>query len=342
MEEKKRRADGRAGTKFPKPSEDRSVFITGVSGQLGYYVANEFDSRGFYVYGMVQPHVGSHQLGMGEVDVVKKELPFVHMLPGDLTDASSLFTCMNTARPDIVVHLAAMSVPWIAAQLPLVMLDTNVRGTWMLAEAAAWVNRGKMKFVYASSDAILMKDPGMYGVSKKLAHEYVQAMRSPLMMASNAILSNCESPRKSSGVVKAICEEAVRIKMWLDKGNDPLKLRMNNLSARRDWSHSRDVARAIRLIAEYDHGSGLDCVVASGKLNTVKDVLDVAFSAVGIDDWNPYVTVGGDDVNDGLPQPDTTKIRSLGWKPEFDFKQTIEDIVWSWADRLGLKMKSPA
>jgi len=178
-----------------------------------------------------------------------------------------------------------------------------------------------------------MSPDGVYAVSKAMAHLYVQSLRSVYVRASNAILSNSESERKSTGVVTAICSEAASIKHCLDMGQEPSPLRLRTLESKRDWSHSADVANAIVRLSDLPHG--LDVRIASGKMHTVRDVVDVAFSFLGLPNWKPYVIVDTDrSDDDDPPEAETWKLRSMGWSPKYDFKGMVERIVGAHAEKL--------
>jgi len=74
-----------------------------------------------------------------------------------------------------------------------------------------------------------------------------------------------------------------------------------------------------------------DYVVATGETHSVREMVELAFSAVGIDDWERYVVT-----DDRFTRPtevdllvgDATKARErLGWKPTVGFNELIERMV---------------
>ena len=88
------------------------VLITGVSGQLGYYLAQACEKAGAEVFDIVQPQAGVHLLGGTE-----KELLFVHVVDGDQCDVRSLLRIKEEVKPDVVFALGALSVPAYASYL---------------------------------------------------------------------------------------------------------------------------------------------------------------------------------------------------------------------------------
>ena len=74
-----------------------------------------------------------------------------------------------------------------------------------------------------------------------------------------------------------------------------------------------------------------DYVIATGKSHSVRDLLQVAFHHVGIDNWQPYVV---QDERFFRPADvavlvgDATKAHTeLGWSPTVEFQQLIEMMV---------------
>lgn len=84
-----------------------------------------------------------------------------------------------------------------------------------------------------------------YGCAKLFAYSIVRNYRVAYkLFASNGILFNHESPRRASNFVTSkIIKNAVLISQGkLDK------LELGNLDSQRDWGHSKDYVRAMRLI----------------------------------------------------------------------------------------------
>jgi GDPmannose 4,6-dehydratase len=79
------------------------------------------------------------------------------------------------------------------------------------------------------------------------------------------------------------------------------------------------------------HDEPGDYVVATGEVRTVRDVVARAFAAVGIDDWDPYVTSNAEFVRPTEARVlagDATRAREvLGWKPEVSFDELVENMV---------------
>ncbi len=78
--------------------------------------------------------------------------PDLSVLEGDIRDARLVNLAMVRARPEAVVHLAARAGVRPSLLEPELYLDVNVRGTWMVLDAAQRV--GADQFVFASSSSV--------------------------------------------------------------------------------------------------------------------------------------------------------------------------------------------
>ena len=140
----------------------------------------------------------------------------------------------------------------------------------------------------------------------------------------NVIVSN--SPRRGERfVTRKIVRAACRIKLGLQK-----HLTLGNLSALRDWGHSKDYVKAIWMILQADKPD--DFVVSTGEYHSVEDFLHLIFKKL---DLNIEKHVKYDK---RLERPnevpallgDSTKIRTeLGWKPEYSFDALVEEMITS-------------
>ena len=84
-------------------------------------------------------------------------------------------------------------------------------------------------------------------------------------------------------MTRKITRAAARIKHGLDK-----KLYLGNLDAKRDWGFAGDYVEAMWLMLQQDKPD--DYVVATGETHSVRELLDVAFGALGLD-WKKYVEI---------------------------------------------------
>ena len=170
-----------------------------------------------------------------------------------------------------------------------------------------------------------------YGCAKvfgfNIIHNYRNAYK---LHASNGILFNHESPRRGSNfVTNKVVKTAVSIKLGLED-----KLELGNMDAYRDWGHSKDYIKAMHLILQQDQPG--DWVVATGQTRSVRDMCEYVFSKLGLD-YKKYVVQNQKFLRpEELPylKGDSTRIRELGWKPEYTFESMMDEMIDYWTNIL--------
>jgi GDPmannose 4,6-dehydratase len=103
---------------------------------------------------------------------------------------------------------------------------------------------------------------------------------------------------------------------------------MGTLDAKRDWGFAGEYVRGMWLMLQQPVAE--DYVLATGQTHSVRELLEVAFSAAGLD-WQKYV-----EIDSKLIRPaevdhlcgDFSKARQkLGWEPAVSFEQLVEMMV---------------
>jgi CDP-glucose 4,6-dehydratase len=109
---------------------DRPVFVTGATGLLGGWLVRQLVEQGADVTALVRDWVP--QSNLLSTDLLNR----VTLVRGDVRDQHVLERAMGEYEIDTVFHLAAQTIVGVANRNPATTLDTNVRGTWALLEAA--------------------------------------------------------------------------------------------------------------------------------------------------------------------------------------------------------------
>jgi GDPmannose 4,6-dehydratase len=145
--------------------------------------------------------------------------------------------------------------------------------------------------------------------------------------ASSGILFNHESPRRGlEFVTRKISSTVAKIHYRLEN-----KLLIGNLDSKRDWGFAGDYVEAMWLMLQQEEPS--DYVISTGKVFSVKDFIQLAFSKVGIENWEKYVHV-----DSSLFRPaevdfllgDSSKAKKvLGWEPKIQFEGLVQLMVES-------------
>ncbi len=109
---------------------EKRVFVTGCTGLLGSWLTAALVEAGADVVGLIRDYVPQSQLyRSGMIDRIK-------VVRGELCDGDLLERTMAEYEVEIVYHLAAQTIVGIANRAPLSTFETNIRGTYLLLEAA--------------------------------------------------------------------------------------------------------------------------------------------------------------------------------------------------------------
>ncbi len=309
----------------------KRVLITGITGQDGSYLAELLLEKGYEVYGMMRRSSAPNLLRIQHL------VDRIVLKPADLLDQLSLLRLVDEVRPAEIYNLAAMSFVPASWDQPMLTGEFNAQGVTRLLDAVRQVDPG-IRIYQASSSEMFGKvrqvpqteqtpfyPRSPYGVSKVFAHYItVNYRESYNLFAVSGMLFNHESPRRGlEFVTRKVSDGVARIKLGLADS-----LSIGNLDAQRDWGFAGDYVRAMWLMLQQDHPD--DYVIATGVSHSVRDLVDIAFSHVGLD-WEEYVRT-----DPAMMRPaevdhllgDATKARTeLGWTPSVDFKQLIEMMV---------------
>jgi GDPmannose 4,6-dehydratase len=319
------------------------ALVTGITGQDGLYLAELLLSKGYEVFGLVR---GQNNPKNG---MVRDVVPGVQLLTGDLTDMASLMRAFEAAQPTEVYNLGAISFVAYSWENAHVTTEVTGKGVLNILDATrlyAGSEPASVRFYQASSsemfgkvqavpqsESTLLWPRSPYGVSKVFGHYMTNNYReSSGMHASSGILFNHESPRRGPEfVTRKVSMAVARISRSLQD-----TLVMGNLEARRDWGYAADYVDAMWRMLQQDEGD--DYVVATGETHSIRELLDVAFARVGIDDWTPYVQQDPRFMRPAevdLLVGDASKASErLGWKPTVGFTELVHLMVDSDLARL--------
>jgi GDPmannose 4,6-dehydratase len=309
----------------------RRALITGITGQDGSYLAEWLLQQGYAVYGVVRR---SSAPNLWRIESI---LDRVELRPADLLDQLSLMRLIDEVRPHEFYNLAAMSFVPASWDQPLLTGEYNAQGVTRALEAIRQVDPA-IRFYQASSSEMFGKvrevpqseltpfyPRSPYGVSKVYGHYITVNYRESYgLFACSGILFNHESPRRGlEFVTRKVTDGVARIKLGL-----AADLAMGNLDARRDWGFAGDYVQAMWRMLQQEVAE--DYVVATGETHSVRELVELAFSHVGLD-WQQHVRV-----DDRFIRPaevdlligDPTKARTkLGWSPQVNFEGLVRMMV---------------
>jgi GDPmannose 4,6-dehydratase len=311
----------------------KRAMITGVTGQDGSYLAELLLQHGYEVVGVVRR---SSTLNFERIHEIQDRIT---LASGDLLDEVSLINLLREYRPSEVYNLAAQSFVQTSFSQPVLTGETTAMGVTRMLDAIRTIDP-EIRFYQASSSEMFGKVQAVpqsettplyprspYGVAKVYGHWITVNYRESYgLHASSGILFNHESPRRGlEFVTRKVTHGVAKIKLGL-----ATELRLGNLDAQRDWGYAADYVKAMWLMLQQD--SPDDYVVATGETHSVKELVDLAFSSVGLN-WENHVAIDSAFLRpaevDLLVGDPSKAERVLGWRRETDFPTLIEMMVAS-------------
>src|SRR5919109_3500173 len=314
----------------------KKALITGITGQDGSYLAELLLDKGYEVHGTVRRVAiedPEHRLWR-----IRHILDKLVLHAASLESFASIFNVVDKVQPDEIYHLAAQSFVSYSFEDEFSTIGTNINGThYVLAAMKERAPRARFYFAASSEmygnaketpqyedTAFHPRSP--YGISKvagfQLTENYRQAYN---LYAVSGICFNHESPRRGFEFVsRKIANTVARIKLGLAD-----KLVLGNLESKRDWGYAADYVEAMWMMLQQPEPD--DYVIATGETHSIRDLLDHAFAAVGIDDWSRHI-----EQDPRFMRPaevdmligDAAKARErLGWKPTVAFPDLIRMMV---------------
>lgn len=319
---------------FPLPfidivSSRKKVLITGINGQIGEYLRQKLNC---IVYGLLHNN--------------KNKYDDTYYFEGDATEKGVIENIIHILRPDEIYNLIAKSDSRDSTNNFLEAVQLNQMIPLIICEC---IRNTKIKFVNMCS-AEIYRGLGIqtvdetcletfpinpYGITKLASYHILKYYRNQYRLnCSNAILFTTESPlRRNTFLIKKLTEKAKQIR----DGKDDSKIYIGNIQDKRDWVHASDVANALIKI---DNG---DYIVSSGVSHSVREVVEKVFKYIGIElNWvknkdkfigfdinteKIYVVASGDDSFTENIIGDNSRLKSIGWKPEYTMDTLIQDMM---------------
>jgi GDPmannose 4,6-dehydratase len=319
--------------------------ITGIGGQDGSYLAELLLEHDYEVFGVVRR---APSAAYENLEPIRER---IELLQADVLDELSLVDALKSSRPHEVYNLASVSFVPMSWKQPVLTAEFAAVGVTTMLESIRAVD-DEIRFYQASSSEIFgeplevpqsertpLSPVTPYGVAKAYGHFITGSYRRRYgLHASSGILYNHESPRRPLDfVTRKVANAAAGIKLGLQG-----ELWLGNLDARRDWGFAGDYVRAMWLMLQQDEPG--DYVIATGKANSVRDLVDIAFDHVGLDP-EEYVHTdsslerGKAELHDLVGDPAKARER-LAWEPKVSFEELVRMLVDTDLERSRLQSSS--
>lgn len=253
----------------------------------------------------------------------------------NITDFDALLKKFNEAKPQVVYHLAGLAfVPECETNFARA-IEINVAGADNVLRAARAVCPDAVVLLVSTGDAYgavpveelpsseshPLRPMNNYGLSKVFLEQVgSHAQRIHRQRVVIARPFNHVGP----GQVARFAVASFAQQLATMKREDKLApIKVGNLSAKRDLSDVRDIVRGYRLAAI--HGQGL-FNFCSGKSVSIQWVLDTLIEISGL---KVEVVIDPEKIRK-IDNPESRGTyeraeKQLGWKPQIELKQTLQD-----------------
>ena len=309
------------------------AFITGITGQDGYYLTKFLLEKDYEVHGIIRRASTFNTERIDPLISKYSNEKKLNLYYSDLLDSSSLNNLIAKIQPDEIYNLAAQSHVAVSFKNPIYTTQSGNSGTISLLEAIK--NQDKeIKFYQASSSEMfggeneemlnedspfIPKSP--YAASKVFSYNMTKIYRESYgLFCSNGILFNHESPyRGETFVTRKITRAVGRISVGIQK-----KISLGNIDASRDWGFAGDYVEAMWKIL--NHSKSDDFVIATGETHTIKEFLEIAFDYVNLN-YEDFLEISEkhfrpNEVGYLLGDPSKAK-KELNWKPRTSFRDLV-------------------
>ena len=314
----------------------KKVLITGVNGFVGSHLAEYVIENNLgEVHGTVRGKTPSYV----NIEKVRDK---ISIMSCDLVDAFSTDNVIKEVQPDIVFHVAAQAFVPASWKSPSETMNSNVLGSLNLFEAIRRNNIDPKIQIACSSEEYGLVLPNEvpiketnplrplspYGVSKVamdlLGYQYFKSYGMKIVRTR---AFNHSGPRRGQEYVDSNWARQVAL---IEKGKQKPELFVGSLTARRDFTHVRDIVRAY-WIAATKATPGEVYNICTGKDYSMQQVLDMLLKLT-----NKKIKVTQDpermrpsDVE--ILLGDCSKFKKeTGWKPEISYEQTLKETLDYW------------
>lgn len=173
------------------------ILVTGGAGFIGSHTVERLLQTGEHVVSILDSFNDYYNPAIKRANL-RAFADRVTVHEGELTDAAFIHRIFEEGRFDAVIHLAARAGVRPSIEQPELYIDTNIKGTFNLLEAAR--RTGCLHFVFASSSSV-------YGVNKKVPfseEDPILQTISPYAMTKMAGEQMCSNYSHLYGI-KTVC-----------------------------------------------------------------------------------------------------------------------------------------
>lgn len=307
-----------------------TVMVTGADGFIGSHLTEELVKKGERVKAFCfYNSFGSWGWLDSLEPAVKNE---IEVFMGDIRDPNGVRTAME--GQDIVYHLAALIAIPFSYHSPDSYVDTNIKGTLNLLNAARQVGTKRLLItstseVYGTAQYVPIDEhhpyqgQSPYSATKigadRLAESFYRSFDLPVTIVRPF---NTYGPRQSArAVIPTIITQLLTGKT---------EIKLGSLTPTRDFNYVKDTAAGFMALAGCEAAIGQEVNIATGVEHSIGDLAAELIAQI-----NPAARIVCDEdrlrpekseVNRLLGSAD--KLKALtGWAPAYTFRQGLEETI---------------
>ena len=317
------------------------ILVTGADGFIGSHLTELLVAKGYDVRAFVCYNSFNSWGWLDDSPVVND----VEIVAGDIRDPGGV--SVATDGCDAIMHLAALIAIPFSYVAPDTYVDTNIKGTVNILQAARKKNTRVLvtstSEVYGTAQYVPIDEnhpyqgQSPYSASKigadRLAESFYRSFDLPVTIVRPF---NTYGPRQSArAVIPAVITQLL---------NGESLIKLGSLSPTRDFNFVKDVANAFITILQTDTCIGEEINIATNKEISIGELAKELINQI-----NPNAEIVSEDQR---LRPDKSEVeRLLGsnakikkltdWEPKYTFSQGLaETIDWFRNEKNLLKYKS--
>lgn len=316
----------------------RTALIVGASGQDGILLARHLLGLGYRVVGTTRRLDDQPMVRLAASGILDR----VQMVTLNPCDPAAMARLVGELKPQEIYNLAGQSSVGSSFQAPFETVESVTRGTLALLEAVRSVAPKARLFNTGSSECFgntatpatestPFSPRSPYGAAKAAGMHLVSVYRAAYgLYACSAITFNHESPLRPPHFVT---RKVAAFVAGLARGG-PSRLKVGDLSIRRDWGWAPDYVEAFHLMLQADEPR--DLILATGRSSSLAEFVAACFASVGLSEKDHVEADPSlfrpSEIQASLGDPSAAST-TLGWRAKKFMPEIAELLVRHELDR---------